>query len=313
MTHRTGVALTFGSRTLLAAAAVLVIALPIGLGVVRGQSGSDSISIAGDAGAAPDLPKYEVASIKPAASNNGMMYMRYLPGGTLIQGLQLQFLLRDGFGVQDDRIIGAPSWVKDRRFDIEAKVAPEDAAKLDKLKGIDRNRMLIPLLVERFNLKYHHESRELPMYTLVVAKGGPKLTEWKPNSNPVPLAAGDEKLPPGPPGKMMMGPGNFEAHGASTDMLAYSLSVPLGRTVVDQTGLKGMYDFKLQWTPDNAPPPMLGGPGGPGAPSHLDTTNDGPQVSLFTAIQEQLGLKLESQKGSVDVIVIDHIDPPSPN
>ncbi len=85
-------------------------------------------------------------------------------------------LLHVAFGLDDDRIFGAPSWTKSNRYDIEAKVAPEDAPKLDKLKTDDRRAMLLPLLVERFNLKYHHETRELPTFALVVAKGGPKLT-----------------------------------------------------------------------------------------------------------------------------------------
>ncbi len=94
-----------------------------------------------------------------------------------MQGVEVQMLLRTAFRLEPDRIIGAPSWVSSNRYDIEAKVAPDDAPKLDKVKAEDRSAMLLPLLVERFNLKYHHETRELPMYTLVVAKGGPKLTE----------------------------------------------------------------------------------------------------------------------------------------
>lgn len=105
-----------------------------------------------------------------------------------------------------------------------------------------------------------------------------------------------------------MRPGHIESEGATTYMLVHSLAPQLGRTVIDRTGLTGRYDFKLQWTPDNAPPPM---PGGSLAKS--DDADDAPQVSLFTAIQEQLGLKLEAEKGKVDVIVIDHIDLPSAN
>ena len=111
----------------------------------------------------------------------------------------------------------------------------------------------------------------------------------------------------------MMSPGRIESQAASLDMLAHALAPQLGRSVVDNTGLTGRYDFTLQWTPDNAPPPMLGGPGGAGGPAHVEAATDAPSVSLFTAIQEQLGLKLESEKGNVDVIVIDHIDLPSPN
>ena len=96
-------------------------------------------------------------------------------------------------------------------------------------------------------------------------------------------------------------------------VLADPLTRYLGRTVVDKTGLTGNYNFTLRWTPDNAQPPMLGGAGAPSGPEHPENATDAANLSLFTAIQEQLGLKLETQKGSVNVIVIDHIDPPSPN
>jgi uncharacterized protein (TIGR03435 family) len=109
-------------------------------------------------------------------------------------------------------------------------------------------------------------------------------------------------------GRMMMMPGHIESTDTSIDMLAHALAPQLSRTVIDKTGLSGRYDYTLQWTPDNAPPP-----GPEGIAPHGDSGSDAPAVSLFTAIQEQLGLKLESQKGQVDVIVIDHIDPPSAN
>lgn len=110
-----------------------------------------------------------------------------------------------------------------------------------------------------------------------------------------------------------MHPGHIESQGTPIDMLIHPLAVYLGRSVVDKTSLTGRYDFTLQWTPDSAPPPMLGGSGGPGGPAQAEAASDAPSVSLLTAIQEQLGLKLESEKDSVDVIVIDHIDPPTPN
>jgi uncharacterized protein (TIGR03435 family) len=229
-------------------------------------------------------------------------------------GTPVQMLLRMAFSTEDDRIIAAPAWVKSNRYDIEAKVAPEDAPKLDKLKAEDRRAMLLPLLVERFNLKYHHETREMPMYTLVVARGGPKLTESKvepaPGPDDPPGMAGAPKGPMNVRGKMMMMPGRIESQGSTLDMLAHSLSPQLGHTVVDKTGLSGKYDYTLQWTPDDAGP-MPGGPGG--GPAHEDNAVQAGSPSLFTAVEEQLGLKIESTKGPVDVIVIDHLDLPSAN
>jgi len=310
--HHPAVTLTVSRRVLLLAAGLLAMALPIGFGVVRGQAAGANV----DAGAAAprDLPKYEVVSIKPAASDDGRSLLRITPDGTSMQGVEVRMLLRTAFRLEPDRIIGAPSWVSSNRYDIEAKVAPDDAPKLDKLKAEDRSAMLLPLLVERFNLKYHHETRELPMYTLVVAKGGPKLT----------VSTGDVAPPPkdftgggAPPrgvdsrGRMMMMPGRIESQDTTLDMLAHSLSPQLGHTVIDKTGLTGRYDYTLQWTPDDAMMPMGGGPGG--APSHDENASQAGGPSLFTAIEEQLGLKIESTKGQVDVIVIDHLDLPSAN
>jgi uncharacterized protein (TIGR03435 family) len=284
-----------------------------------GQSNSSPTGATPAADGSTDLPKYDVATIKPATGSDMRIAFLFVPGGIQLEGVPAQMLLREAFNVEDDHIIGAPAWVKTKRYDVQAKVSPEDAPKLDKLKIEERRSMLVPLLVERFNLKYHHETREVPGYALVVAKGGPKMKVSDilppppkppdPSSNPKPDGAGGATTPRGPRLRMM-GRGNIESEGTNTVMLARVLSGQLGRTVTDKTGLTGNYDFTLQWTPDDAPPPMAGGAeGGPPKESGSDPT--GP--SLFAALQEQLGLKLESTKGMADVIVIDHIDAPSEN
>lgn len=248
--------------------------------------------------------------------------MMFQPDGTHIEGVPLKMIVREAFHVEDDRVIGLPAWVKTSRYDIQAKVAPEDAPKLEKLKVDQRASMLLPLLEDRFNLKYHHEVRELPSYSLVIAKGGSKLkASTVPDQPPLP-APGDDPKADGPGGGphsgsgpnprqggfvRMMGPGHIEATGADLQPLTRILSQSLGRTVVDKTGLSGLYDYTLNWTPDNAAPP----PKGPLPPEVVMPDPNGP--SLFTALDEQLGLKLESEKGKVDVIVIDHIEPPSAN
>ena len=308
--HRTAAPLTFGRRSLLVTTALLTIALPVGMGIVHGQTSTTAVSGSAET---RDLPKYDVASIKPGSSAPGPSFLRFNPDGTSAHSMPLQFLLRAAFGVENDRLIGVPSWAQSNRYDIEAKVAPEEVPQLDKLTAKDRQAMLIPLLVERFNLKYHHETRELPQYALVVAKGGAKLK----TSTPRPL-----NEPPGSPfagtppkgldtkGRMMMSPGRIESQDTTLDMLAHALAPQLGCSVVDKTGLTGRYDYTLQWTPDNAPMPAPGTKeGSMAAAPETDATGE----SLFTAIQEQLGLKLEAEKGKVDVIVIDHIDLPSPN
>jgi uncharacterized protein (TIGR03435 family) len=321
MTRRSGVALSSGRKFLLSTAAALILAAPIGFGVLHGQSGPSSAETSLQSPAStPALPKYDVATIKPSSSSDGRRTMMMTPDGTSMHGAQVQMLLQQAFGVESDRILGAPAWVKSNQYDIEAKVPPEDAPKMEKLKAEQRREMLLPLLEERFNLKYHHETRELPTYALVVAKGGPKLTESKPGS-PIPPrdASNANARPDGPPkdpignrGMMMMNPGRLEAHGGGMFFLSHALSAVVGRTVTDKTGLTGTYDFTLQWTPDEMAMPMAGA-GGEGGPPKGDMPADVGGPTLLTAIEEQLGLKLESQKGTVDVIVIDHIDTPSEN
>src|SRR5215469_13912657 len=191
----------------------------------------------------PDVPKYEVATIKPSTgASEGKIMLMFTPDGVSMIGVQVQMLLREAFRVEDDRIIGAPGWVKTNRYDVQAKVSPEDAPKLEKLKMEERRSMLVPLLVERFNLKYHHETREMTGYALVVAKGGPKMkvSDVQP---PPPDAKPDsganskpgDAAPSRPQQRRMlrfMGRGHLEAEGSDTQMLARVLSQQLGRTVI---------------------------------------------------------------------------------
>ena len=225
-------------------------------------------------------------------------------------------ILENALGVDEKHISGAPSWANTTRYDIEAKVAPEDAPQLNKLNGSDRNAMLEGLLAERFNLKYHHETRELPVYALVVAKGGPKMAQGKaddePGSKPADSASDRAGNPPKEHHKVMTTPGHIEADSLPMYILADQLTRlnALGRPVMDKTGLTGNYTFTLRWTADNMPFPVLHDPGGLDAATAKD---DNSPSSLITALEEQLGLKLVPQKDRSDIIVIDHIEPPSPN
>ena len=303
-------------KALLMAAAIVAIALTIGFGVVRGQSVTASSGTPTSKNG-HKISQFDVISIKPTPSSDDRTLIQLPPDGASFHGAPVRMVLRTAFGIEDDCIVGVPSWVNTRRYDIEAKVAPEDASKLDKLKAGDLRSMLIALLTERFNLKYHHEARGgLPIYALVIAKDGPKLTKGEPNPLPgeVGVATGQNHLadPAKEHWKMLMLPGHIEADSVPVSALAYPLAQFLGRKVIDKTGLTGNYNFTLRWTPDNTFPPM-GGPEGPSGPVLAENATDSASVSLFTAIQEQLGLKLESEKGSVDVLVIDHIDLPTPN
>jgi uncharacterized protein (TIGR03435 family) len=168
--------------------------------------------------------------------------------------------------------------------------------------------MIQALLADRCKLTVHHETKELSEYVLVIAKNGPKLQEANlndtyPNGFKGPNGASGA-------GMMRMSPDHLTAQAVSMTGLVAMLSMQLGATVVDKTGLTGKYDFTVKWAPDMSQSPIVGGAGaGPGAPPPPDTS----APSLFTALEEQLGLRLESQKGPVDIIVIDHVEPPSEN
>jgi bla regulator protein blaR1 len=327
MTQKSGMAMSVGRKCLLSAAALLVFAAPVGFGVLHGQQAPVPSDEQPKGAVIPDLPKYDVATIKPAAGEDGRIRIMMTPSGVEFNGVQMQMLLQQAFGVERDRIIGEPDWARSKRFDIAAKVAPEDAPKLDNLKMEQRRAMLLPLLEDRFGLKYHHETRELPMYSLVAAKGGPKLKTSTAAITPpgAPAGAGGPSTPdqpghanglsrerPGGPGMMRMSPGSLEANGGTTEFLAHALSNLVGRTVVNNTGLTANYDYLLHWTPDESSMPRIG-PAGGGPPPQDDAPVDPNGPTLFTALEEQLGLKLQSEKGKVDVIVIDHIDLPTEN
>ena len=239
-----------------------------------------------------------------------MSRIQITPDGITVSGVPVQMLLREAFGVSNDRLVGGPGWMTSDRFNIDAKVAPEDAAKLKPLTGPQRFAMLIPVFEDRFGLKFHHETRNLTQYVLVVAKDGLRMKEAQAGDtypNGVHLPDG------GAAGLMRMQPGEFTGQGVPIANLIRSLSVVLGSTIADQTGLTGKYDFDLKWTPEvgSGMPsgPSDGGPAGAGNPPPPDNASP----SLFTALEEQLGLKLDAKKVPTDVIVIDHRDQPSPN
>ncbi|MGA3033233.1 MAG: TIGR03435 family protein [Terracidiphilus sp.] len=284
------------------------------------------------------LPAFDVVSIKThkdEAMGMARIGISTTPDGFQADGVPLQMLVRQALGLSEDRIVNEPDWTGSARFDINAKVAPEDASKLKALSMRQRSDMLLPVLEDRFGLKYHHETRELQVYTLVVAKGGPKLKESTPAesgagpSPPPPLLppgassapGGAASLPPGggPPGgpRTLMHMSTqgmmLDARGSSMTSLSQIISQQIGATVVDKTGLTAKYDFTLSFMPDSVGmSPMMRPPSG-GPPPDGAQTQEPVGPSLFTAVQEQLGLKLVAEKEPTDVVVIDHIEQPSAN
>ena len=239
--------------------------------------------------------QFEAASIKPSAPMGmGMVNigMRMMPGGRIsMTGVTPKILIQQAYGVRDFQIVGGPAWLGSERYDITAK--PEGSATPEQVKV-----MIQGLLADRFKLQFHRETKELPTYALVVAKGGPKFPASE-------VVAGSDK-PKG--ARMMMERGQFSLQDAPVAALANQLGQVLGRSVIDKTELTGNYDFKLAWTPDESTQGMVRETGGD-RPSPADT--QGP--SIFTALQDQLGLKLESTKGPVETLVIERAEKASEN
>jgi len=218
----------------------------------------------------------------------------------------------------NDQLEGGPGWINSDKYDIEGKEFDSFA---ESMKGHPLGeaadhirRMVRSMLAERFNLKAHQETKELPVYALVVANHGPKLTESKlPPPPPMGGNPAERRGPGGGEGFRMMGLGHLEGRAVTIRFLADVLTQQLGRLVVDDTGLKGQYAFTLDWTPDQEERAifMEVGRGNPGMDRPSPVKTSGP--SIFTAVQEQLGLKLKAERKPVEVLVIDHIDRPSPN
>jgi uncharacterized protein (TIGR03435 family) len=253
-------------------------------------------------------PAFEAASVKPNKSGDQRVGMQIQPGGRFMAtNVTLRLLLGNAYRGQTAQIVGEPSWLNSERFDIVAKANGDAAPQQFPL-------MLRALLEERFKLSVHHETRELPIYALVVARSDGKLgphlrraavdcdAAGRGNASPPIPQSPTERLPCG----MRQAPGRILAGGVPMAPLVGNLSNFVNRVVVDRTGLTGNFDLELEWTPDQ-PPPLATGVVPPSAFPPPPT--DGP--SIFTALPEQLGLKLESTKGPVDVLIIDHAERPT--
>lgn len=267
--------------------------------------------------AATGKPKFEVASVRENKGDDGKVMIGLQPGGRFnAVNVPLWDLIRQAFAVQRTQIVGAPDWTETARYDIVAKAESEIPRGGPGSPIGPMNFMLQDLLEDRFKLRAHRETREMPIYALVLARN-----DRKPGAGLIASSVDCAAMrgrgarggpPPGPPPPgerpacgMRMGPNQVIAGGVPLASLTQVLSQFAQRIVVDRTGLEGNFDIDLSFTPDRMP---QGTPPGVPLPS-IDP--NGP--SLFTALQEQLGLKLESERAPVEVVVIDHVERPTPD
>lgn len=236
-------------------------------------------------------PAFEVATIKPSNPNQpGKLYT--VRGADVVTiNTTLNDLITMAYDIHPKQISGAPSWAESDKYDLTGRPDVPGQPNVEQMKV-----MIQKLLADRFQLKFHREKKELSAYALTVGKGGPKFAK-------------SERDPQSLPGLFFRGPGtNLNVTNATMSQFAGLLQgAVLDRPVVDQTGLTEKYDFILKWTPDQG---QLLGFGGPPPPPANPT--DAPP-DLFTAVQQQLGLKLDSTKAPVDVLVIDRVERPSDN
>jgi uncharacterized protein (TIGR03435 family) len=269
------------------------------LSAANGQAGTAQSALAPPSRTAPvSAPVFDVAAIhlhNPEPHEHNSIWSSPFDSHFRAENMSLIGLIHWAFNMPETRILDAPGWANSAMFNIEAKadssVDPQMRGLSSDAGRLQKERMLQALLADRFKLVTHTETRELPIYALVIAKGGPSLGATQQNGTVV-----------------NSGRGRIEVQGSnSVALLAEELSKIVGRVVVDKTGIDGRYDLTLKWTPDEVASFRL---------SESDEPSSAPGLSgpsIFTAIQEQLGLKLESQKGPVEVLVIDHLEMPSEN
>jgi uncharacterized protein (TIGR03435 family) len=303
MSQRSAENLSFGRKLLLAGLGAVAITLPVVLGLLH----ASRVQAQSAQTAPTSQPSYEVASIKPDHSNDSPALMRamFTNDGLTAEGMTAKFLIGLAYNVKDFQVSGGPSWAESERFTVDAKIGLSEIEAFNKLppdqRMEQRRLMLQRLLADRFQLKVSHSTKELPIYALVVAKNGPKFTQ----STTAP--------PPGPRAAVMQGTFRgtgdaFTGNGVNMRMLANWLGIRVGRDVVDKTGLEGTYDLTMRWDADSQRLTTADPGQGP-----VDTPSDSSGLTIFTALKQQLGLKLEPQKGPVEIIIIDHLEKPSEN
>ncbi|WP_263418244.1 TIGR03435 family protein [Terriglobus albidus] len=239
----------------------------------------------------------DAVSMKENRSGNEQGYLSIPPNGNRIVVTNSPMFRIIGFAFnkqRNDLIEGLPEWAEDLRWDIEATIAEESVTTFRQMPFEEQKTVLQQILKERCGLVAHNGKKEAPVYALVLSKSGPKIKEISP-------ARADAKSPGW---NLTQSTGKIEGRGIPMDALIYALSkVGLERQIIDRTGLVGQYDISLTWTSDNTLPNAQDG-------SEKDGVS---RASIFTALQDELGLRLEAMKADVDAVIITHITRPSTN
>ena len=281
---------------------------------------------------------YDVVSIKPNKTGGGNMMINFGTDRYTSTNSTMEFMLRMAYHVEtEEQLVGLPGWAASTHFDVEAKMDEETVAALKKMSKDEaqelRRQMIRAMLEDRFKLKAHMEKRELPIYNLVLAKGGTKLMATDPDKVYENAPKGPDGQPRKGGGMMMIGNGVLNGQGVPLSNLTSFLSQRLHRQVFDKTGLKAMYDMSLQWTDensgprgDNGAPPVAAAGGAQASLTRAPAAVEGPNgvmmkmpkamadaPSLAVALDEQLGLKLEATRGPVDTVVVEHLEQPTEN
>jgi len=267
-------------------------------------------------------PSFEVATIKPADPSSQGQFVRRQPGGRMsTSNMPLRELVRFAYAVQDFQLDGVPAWASNERYDINAK-AEGDLPPMP--PGSESDPMILmfrSLLAERFQLKVHRETRDMPVYALIRLRAerlGPGLEPSKLDCQAIVSAAqaaaragGPPPQPPPPDEKgrpscgIRGGFGTLAGNGFAMAQLVNTLAQLVRRTVVDRTGLTGPWAFDLKFAMDANQMPFAPPPGVQLPPIDPDAP------SIFTAVEEQLGLKLESTRGPVDMVIVDRLERPT--
>jgi bla regulator protein blaR1 len=304
MSHRVPQRLNV-ARKLLPGAGAATILIPVGVVLF-----SAPVGLAQQTAEPPERPLFAVASIKPSNRNDGGPMINLRQGGSFsASNVTLRFLIKFAYDLGDEKISGGPNWIDSKRYDVDANSDPPFGGEFRRMTDEERKEYfhqlrlrLQSLLADRFQLKISHGTKDMSMYDLVVAKNGPKLKEAQ-----------------GPGPKLHVSRNETDLSGANMEDLAGLLSDLTSRSVIDKTGLTGRYDIKLEFTPDSSLAFRQMGPGAGGSPGAgpagalqpPPAESTGP--TLLTALQEELGLKLESHRGPADIVNVDSARLPSEN